>query len=128
MVNRNDESDQNRSIEERSKALFDASVAELDAHTRSKLSRARQAALAELERTKRPLMWRVLGPVGGVAAAAFVLIAMFAPLRFTPTSVEGTAMPVEDLDIVAEGENLEMLQDLDFYAWLDSPAAAPNDG
>lgn len=130
MVNRDDSTD--KALEERSKALFDASLGQLDGPTRSALTRARHAALEELERNKRPLMWRVLGPVGGVVAAAFVLLAMFAPLRYTPTSVEGSTLPFEDLDIVAETENLEMLRDLEFYAWLDdvAPAAAapPNEG
>lgn len=112
-------------MEEHSKALFDASVDNLDGRTRSALTRARHAALAELEHSKRPLMWRVLGPVGGVIAAAFVLLVLFAPLRYTPTSVEGSTMPFEDYDIVAETDDLEMLQDLEFYAWLDK-ADAPS--
>lgn len=122
---RSDEPDPNAAIEERSKALFDASVDDIDGHTRAALTRARHAALAELEQTKRPLMWRVLGPVGGVVAASFVLLTLFAPLRFTPTTVEGAMMPFEDLDIVAEPDDLEMLQDLEFYAWLDRSAASP---
>lgn len=127
-MNRDDEPTREGSLEQRSKALFDASVDNLDGRTRSALTRARNAALAELERSERPLMWRVLGPVSGVVAAAFVLLALFAPLRFTPTAVEGTAMPFEDLDIVVEPDNLEMLEDLEFYAWLDSVDALPNDG
>lgn len=125
---KSDDPDPNGSIEERSKALFDGSVDDIDGRTRAALTRARHAALAELEQAKRPLMWRVLGPVGGVVAASFVLLTLFAPLRITPTSVEGAMMPFEDLDIVAEPEDLEMLQDLEFYAWLDrADAPPPND-
>ena len=129
MVNRDDSTPQDP-VEARSKALFDASVGNLDGRTRSALTQARHAAIAELEHSKRPLMWRVVGPVGGVIAAAFVLLVMFAPLRYTPTSIEGSTMPFEDLDIVAETEDLEMLEDLEFYAWLDSatPPPPPNEG
>lgn len=123
MVNR-DEPTCEESLERRSKALFDASVDNLDGRTRSALNRARNAALAELERGERPLMWRVLGPVTGVAAAAFVVLVLFAPLRLTPSAVQGSMLPFEDLEIVAEPDDLEMLQNLEFYAWLDTVSPA----
>lgn len=126
MVNR-DESTPSGPLEERSKAVFDASLDDIDGHTRSALTQARHAALAEIEHSKRSLMWRVWAPVSGVVAAAFVLLVMLAPLRYTPTSVEGSTMPFEDLDIVAETENLEMLENLEFYAWLDNAGAPSSD-
>ncbi len=131
MVKR-DEPASRQPVEEHSKALFDASVGSLDGRTRSALTRARHAALAELNHAKRPLMWRILGPVGGVVAAGFVLVVMLAPLRHTPTSADGPTLPFEDLDIVAATDDLDLLRNLDFYAWLDSgdvgssdPAARP---
>jgi hypothetical protein len=127
-VNRSEESSAKSSLEERSKALFDESVGNLDGRTRSALTQARHAALLELERQKRPLLSRVWGPLTGIAAAAFVLLVMFAPLRLTPTSGEGATMPFEDLEIVAESEDLEMLQELEFYVWMESAGALPNDG
>jgi hypothetical protein len=114
-------------LEERSKALFDESVGNLDGRTRSALTQARHAALAELKGSRRTA-WRVWGPLSGVAAAAFVLIVMFAPLRLTRESAEVAMTPFEDFDMVAEGDNIELMENLDFYAWLDSDNALPNDG
>ena len=126
MVNRIDETP-GTPLEQRTKEVFDASLDSIDGRTQSALTQARHAALAELER-KRASRWQLWGPLSGIAAAAFVLLVMFAPLRLTPTSVEGATMPFEDLDIVADADNLEMLQDLDFYAWLSSVELLPNDG
>jgi hypothetical protein len=115
-------------LETRSKSLFDASVDNLDGRTRSALNQARHAALAELEQQKRAPLARLWGPLTGVAAAAFVLLAMFAPLRSMLTPNDSAATQFEDLEIVAESDNIEMLQDLAFYAWLDSAGMLPNDG
>jgi hypothetical protein len=128
MVKRNDaEQSTPAPLEERSKALFDESVGNLDGRTRSALTQARHAALAELEGSHRSAL-RVMGPLSGIAAATFVLIVMFAPLRLTRESAEVVMTPFEDLDIVAESENIELMENLDFYVWLDSANALPNDG
>ena len=128
MVNSTNGSEDQRALERRSKAVFDDSANSLDARTRSALTQARHAAVAELERRRRPLMWRIWGPISGVAAAAFVLIVLFAPLRLQPTAVELSTTPFEDLEIVVGTDNLEMLEDLDFYAWIESVEPLVNDG
>jgi hypothetical protein len=128
MVKRTDDTDRETKLEQRAKALFDDSVADLDRRTRSALTEARHAALAELEGRRR-LRWQVWGPLSGVTAAAFVLLVIFAPLKWTQEAVEGAAAtPLEDLDIVADAESLEMLENLEFYAWLDSTQVLPSDG
>ena len=61
--------DRERRLERKAAAAFDASVRNLDADTRSRLNRRRQAALAELDRVGlRP--WLQWAPAGGIAAAA----------------------------------------------------------
>jgi hypothetical protein len=128
MVKRHeDEQPMHAPVEERSKVLFDESVGNLDGRTRSALTQARHAALAELEGSRRTA-WRVWGPLSGVAAAAFVLVVMFAPLRLTRESAEVAMTPFDDFDMVAEGDNIELMENLDFYVWLDSDNALPNDG
>jgi hypothetical protein len=127
MVNRNDDDVPRSAVEERAKALFDESVGNLDGKTRSALTQARHAALAELEGRKRQASWRIWGPLSGAAAAALVVAAMFGPIwTTTQQSKDGGAMPFEDFDIVADAENLELLENLDFYAWLDSADALPS--
>jgi hypothetical protein len=109
---------QDSGVEQRAKSLFDASVERLDGHTRSKLTRARQAALEELRHHRARPRW-LTHPLGGLTAAALVAVAvmMWPGAVRTPTS-QG-AVPVEDLEIVANGDEIEMLQDVEFYAWLD---------
>lgn len=114
-------------FEERAKAAFDASVESLDGRTRSALTRARHAALAAAEKSNRVGRWQIWGPVSGVAAAAFVLLVMLTPAWQARQHSE-SGSPFEDMDIIADTEDLEMLENLDFYAWLDSAEPLPHDG
>ena len=63
-------------LERRAQAAFTASVEALDAQTRSQLNRARQAALAELERRERT-PWRTWLPVGALAAVAAIALVVW---------------------------------------------------
>jgi len=103
-------------LEERAKSLFDESVERLDGHTRSKLTRARQAALDELKQ-HRARRW-LAHPLGGLTAAALVavVVLMWPGVVRTPT---GPGVESDDLELVANGEEIEMLQDVEFYSWLD---------
>lgn len=96
------------------KRAFDESVDALDGETLSRLNRGRQAALAEASRSGP--QWTRWMPATGLAAA--VLLAVFA-LR-GPADVSTIAPPTADLDIVLSEESIEMLEDLEFYSWLDS--------
>lgn len=94
------------------KKLFDESVDALDAETLSKLNRGRHAALAELDTGRAQLMrW---APAAGVAAAVVVAVMLALP----QTTVD-TALPATDMDILLGEDSIEMLEDLEFYAWLD---------
>jgi hypothetical protein len=128
MVTRNDEGSPRTNVEDRAKELFDESVGALDGRTRSALTQARHAALAELEKRKDQGAWKIWGPLSGVVAAALVVAVVFGPVWTTTQQAaqEGGAMPFEDFDIVADAENLELLENLDFYAWLDSAEALPS--
>jgi hypothetical protein len=109
-------------LEERTRALFEHSVADLDARTRSRLTQARYAALEELRwRRPRPARW-LLAPSGGLLAAA--ILAVF--LGGRPGSDPAV---FEDLDVVTGPEDIELLQDVEFYAWLaQHPTAAQPGG
>ena len=97
------------------KAAFDESVDALDAATLSKLNRSRQRALAELERPG----WRfsTWAPATGVAAA--VLIAVM--IAQSPVTLEDAQLPaaVADMEILLGEDSIEMLEELEFYSWLD---------
>ena len=103
-------------LERRARELFDDSVERLDGHTRSRLNQARQAALAELK-NRSTRSWSMTASLGGLTAVVLVAVVMLIwPGGRAPNR---GAVPLDDLEIVAEGDNLEMLRDVEFYAWLD---------
>jgi hypothetical protein len=114
-------------FERRAHAAFTASVETLDAQTRSQLNRARQAAVAELDRRERA-PWRSWLPAGALAAtAAIALVIWQRPSdNAAPDDVAATAaiaeLPAsdEDLDLVSE--------DPEFYAWSAQQASLVTNG
>jgi len=105
-----------RRLQERAKALFDDSVERLDAATLSHLNQGRQAALESLHGRQRTAMWGRWLPVTGLAAAVLVTVMVV-------RGPDGQTLPadsVADFEILLEGENLEMYEDLEFYSWLES--------
>lgn len=113
----NKESNELSSFERRAREVLEDSVAGLDAHTRSKLTQARYAALAQVggSRSRR---WQWLVPAGSLATAAAVAVVVL--VSRGPAPKHEPSAPFEDLEIVAQEENMDMLQDVDFYAWVDT--------
>ena len=115
----------NDDLERKSRALFDDSVERLDAHTRSQLTQARNRALDEVKTGALRRRW-IWAPAGGVALAAIVAVALsWSGLR--PSAEPGDSA-LEDIDIVADSENLDMLEDVEFYMWLDDAAPDRHSG
>ena len=110
---RNDEPWVDRAI-----ALLQQSADGLDAATLSRLNRARQAALAQ-PRRMMPRMW-------GFAAACAVALVLALGLGRRDLSPDPppVTVPVADIGAIdalaSDDENAEMVDDLDFYAWLDA--------
>jgi hypothetical protein len=106
-------------IEAGTKSLFDESVADLDGATRSRLTRARQRALAEVARPG----WAGLGfPVPAAAAvAAIAVVAVTLVLRDAaePIPVVAEVAEFSDFDLLLEEDEFDLFEDLEFYAWLD---------
>ena len=105
-------------FEKKARELFEESVERLDARTRSKLTQARNRALDEVKKGAVRRRW-IWAPAGGFALAAVVAVGIVLSLGRTPAQPAPTAL--DDLEIVADQENLDLLQDQDveFYAWLD---------
>ncbi|MEO8445835.1 MAG: hypothetical protein ABI567_12580 [Gammaproteobacteria bacterium] len=106
--------------------LLRRSADDLDAATASRLNRARQAALAGMARPARLRSWLLPTlPVAVVAAAvvAALVVGLWPglpvppPVMVTPTVATESAA---DAELLLAPDNLEMLEDLDFYAWLDA--------
>ena len=96
------------------KALFDASVDELDGATLSTLNQSRHRALEELGSPRAGLLrW---APAAGVAAAALLAVMLTLP---SPNQVETMPPAIADMEILLGEESIEMLEDLEFYSWLE---------
>jgi hypothetical protein len=107
-----------REIAERAKRLFADTVQRVDGQTRSKLAQARLKAV-EAASARRRRWWpapATLVPLGGVVAAAFAMAVIWQ----NPGAPTGSMEPavLSDLEMLLEGEELGLLEDLDFYAWL----------
>lgn len=104
-------------LQERAAELFTDSVENLDAATRSRLNQARQKAMQAAR--PRPLLgsWQTWVPAGAAAAVATVAIVMWNGAEQADVLVP-PAM-ASDFEILMDQDELEMLEDLEFYSWLD---------
>ena len=104
----------------RAKELFDASVEQLDGATLSRLNQGRHAALAELHGARHRAQWLRWVPATGVAAAAVVTVMiMNGPDGVVVPADSDTPVTVTDFEMLLDDENLEMLEELEFYSWLE---------
>ena len=125
----------NEAFETRSRALFQDSVDGLDMRTRSRLTRARNAALEEASRNRRTWWfgWKMWAPAAGVTAAAILGVGLWigSPIGHqAATLATNVQSNLEDLDLVASTDEgsadaMEMLQDdIDFYDFADKAASS----
>lgn len=105
-------------LAEAAKRLFDESVEQLDAATLSRLNKGRHDALAELQRANSARHWLRWMPATGIVAAALVTVM----LMRGPESTVGpdVAVTVTDFEILLDEESLEMLEELEFFSWIDA--------
>jgi hypothetical protein len=96
------------------KALFDNSVEELDAATLSTLNRSRHRALQEIG--SQHANWMRWAPAAGVAAVVVVAVMLAVP---RPGDVDVLPASVTDMEILLSEDSLEMLEDLEFYRFID---------
>ena len=98
------------------KALEQANE-QLDAATLSRLNRARQLALTELESTHTVNGSRWL-PAGALAASVVVATVLWLGRDPGTTDTNQIAEQFEDLDILLSDEDFELYDDLEFFSWL----------
>jgi hypothetical protein len=105
------------------KALFDDSVERLDAATLSRLNQGRQQALEEIREPGPGGEWARWVPAGGLAAAAAVAVVVWQGAAVEPgTPPAGTAT---DFEIILGEDSLDMLEELEFYSWMDVASLEP---
>jgi ferric-dicitrate binding protein FerR (iron transport regulator) len=105
---------------ERIRALLDSQEKAIPAEQLSKLNVARQNALEAVSRRRR---WR-LPLFGGLLSTAACAGMAFLLLGRAPTPVVEAVVATtsnalqQDQELLADADNLDMLQDLEFYTWL----------
>ncbi|TDJ33488.1 MAG: hypothetical protein E2O53_10000 [Gammaproteobacteria bacterium] len=104
-----------RAFADQARKLFDESVEALDGQTRSRLNRGRQAALEEL--TSGTPVWVQWAPAAGVAAAAVVAVVLWTGNPPVDELTPGAS--VADFEILLAEDSFEMLEDLEFYSWIE---------
>ncbi len=108
----------------RAKDCFDESVERLDAAALSRLSRARHEALAAHPAAPAPA-WRRLTPAAGLVAA-LAIVALLIP-RPEPALPPMPEPVTSDVELLLGEDRLEMIEDLEFYYWMDELGAATGD-
>lgn len=106
------------SFEDRARSLLDDSVEHMDGPTRSRLHRARSEAL-EGRRAARPVWigWAATGTLAASFAAAFL---------FMDTRPPPLPAIYEDPVQQAAAEEMELMDDLEFVAWLVMEESEPD--
>ena len=125
----------------RSRELLQHSADRLDGNARSRLNRARQAALAELDAVPASrtslrwlaaaaitagvalVAWRALWPdvlVSSAPATTETRIERPAPVIETPAPIELTPISAPDFELLADEQQFALIEELEFYAWLEA--------
>ena len=106
------------------KELFDDSVERLDAATLSRLNQGRQKALQEIRVAGPAGQWARWVPAGGLAAAAVVAVVAWQGMPVEHSApAAGTAT---DFEIMLSEDSLDMLENLEFYSWIDAAGLETN--
>lgn len=118
---------EDKEFERRTREQLQAGADGLDAHIRSRLTQARFAAVEEARKSRFSLAWRTWVPAGSLAAVAVLAIVLWsgrpadepATLIAAVPASAGVQSPIDDLELLAATESFELLEDLEFYAWVD---------
>lgn len=94
-------------------AELEQSVQEIDAATQSKLTQIRYQALDKTPVKKRNLYGL---PVAAMLSACLVLAIV---VNLPEQQTDQNETMIDDLDLITNSESLELLEDLEFYEWLE---------
>ena len=130
---------EDRGFERRARAVLEESLTRIDARTRSRLNRARHAALEAAAARRWPLWsgWHRLTalPIAGPAAAGVLAVALVLFMHgtfHTASRTEASQPSLEVLDMLADDDSIALMQDYDhsFYEWAaaQADAGAPDAG
>jgi hypothetical protein len=101
-----------RALQEAVIESLDESIEHLDAHTLSRLNQARHVALAQ---TGKPRLLNSQWLKAGAFAVLLVTI-INGWLLFSTSNIQ--QLNTDDFDMIVASEDYELIQDLDFVAWM----------
>lgn len=111
----------------RARRLLLESAGHLDGRTRSRLAQARYAALAQVAANDSGRSFkRWMLPAGSIAAIALGAFLWLGGTQPDRKAMQAASPPIDDLELMAGAENFELIEDLEFYAWLESEAVLPD--
>ncbi len=99
----------------RIRTALDQSIEQLDPGIRSRLRRGRHEALARKAVSsprRRPWRWGA-AMVAATAAATLVLL-----VPINPRHTQSPLAAIDDLEMLAASDPLEIYEDMEFYSWL----------
>ena len=97
------------------KKALDQQTDALDGETLSKLNQARQAAIQHAGHKPGLGLTRTWVPWGGVAAAILLTSIFMFKAEEMAIVTDGA---VDEMEIIASSESLDLYEQLDFYMWL----------
>ncbi len=104
--------DMNKALQQSVIESLDESIEHLDAHTLSRLNQARHRALAHAE---KPRLFNPQWLKAGTFAVLLVTV-INGWLFFSTPNIQ--QMNTDDFELIVANEDFELLQDLDFVAWM----------
>ena len=106
-------------FEKGTQEVLGESTERLDGRTRSRLTQARYAALAQLEKPARQ-WWRSYVPAGAATAAAVLAVTFYVGRPVIEPRGTTSASAVEDIDLLADADAPDFAEDgddVEFYEW-----------
>jgi anti-sigma-K factor RskA len=99
----------------RIRAALDQSVEQLNPGVRSRLTRMRHDALArQTGPSSRRWHWRW----GAALTAAVTAAALILLLPMNPRDAQSPLAVIDDMEMLASSDPLEIYEDMEFYSWL----------
>ena len=118
--------DDHDSFENRSRELLAESTGKLDGRTRSRLTQARHAALAQRQE-RRSLWWRSYLPAGAATAAAVLAVVLWTGPGRDPVTqlanIGNGSSAIEDIDLLADGDAPDFVSEVTTSSSTNGPRA-----
>lgn len=113
-------------FEQRTRELLRDSAEGLDAGTRSRLTQARAAAMEQAHGHRTSSVWKIWVPAGSLAGAATLAIVLWSGRTDVqqPSAIVAGPPPLEDLEILVASESFDLLEELEFYVWVEEMPVA----